>query len=84
MPNLKPVCDHIWKNGARISAYILEKAMPDHHKSDVIRLDLCPAGKEPSTFYMNIEDANAIIHCLAAVSGVAIMRRESMGPDDAD
>lgn len=75
----EPICQHKWANGAMISAYILDSAPETAHPSDIMQLVIKPADSKQSIFYLNIEDANAIIHCLSAASAYAIERRAPVG-----
>ena len=76
---LKPVCVHKWANGTKIMSYILKYAPDSAHPSDILKLVIKPAESGQSVFYLNIEDANAIIHCLSAASAYAIERRAPVG-----
>lgn len=82
MPRARTVCKHVWANGTRIQTRYY-KAPPKHaDQSDRIWLEIAP-GKgrgKPAAFFLNVEDAMAIIHALSVAANFALNDRTSAWP----
>jgi hypothetical protein len=76
------VSSHVWKNGMRIEARLHEKSFTSE-SSDCISLEIRPAPGHgsPALFYLNVEDAVAIINALSSAVGKAIEERMPIWPE---
>lgn len=72
---------HIWKNGMLIETFYSKDCFGDE-SSDCISLEIHPGQGRgaPALFYLNVEDAIAIIHSLSAAVSAAIEDRRPPWP----
>lgn len=80
---VNPVSSHVWKNGMRIETRLHEKSFTSE-PSDCISLEIHPAPGHgsPALFYLNVEDAVAIINTLSSAVGKAIEARMPIWPEE--
>lgn len=78
----KVISRHIWKNGMMIVSRFYEDQLTSE-PSDCISLEIHPAPGHgsPAMFYLNVEDAVAIIQALSNAVGAAIEKRKPIWPE---
>lgn len=77
----KVVCTHYWRNRAGIRTRVCRKS-PISEPSDVIGMEIIPArGRGKATLHwLNVVDANAIVHCLSVAMAHALAQGTPVEP----
>ncbi len=78
----KVISRHIWKNGMMIQTRFYDESLTSE-PSDCISLEIQPGpgNGSPAMFYLNVEDAVAIIQALSNAVGEAIEKRKPAWPE---
>lgn len=81
MPRAKILVKHLWKNDMGVAVRVLKRS-PNDEPSDVIHLMIQPAKGRGSraVYFLNVEDASAIIHCLSAAICQVLIQGSPVAP----